>query len=289
MPDIGPLLSNIGRDELHLFETIARSVAAVLTVLFGLITFYFKWQSWRSRSVEQIAMSETSRDAKSGFPIDPTGLFENHAPFPFIPSRLDTRAPDESGWYTHTEVRLWNFGNRIFCGSLVKDSSVAHLSIPSRVEGYSLRSIVSNDPDLEIEIGNPYCSVHAKDERVPIRFGFMRPGKGFMLSLRHNDPDGSGVSIRAFSDTVAHEVIGTHHVMKHSVVRFMGRLTEFAVLPVSGIALFLFYAGDIWVAGASAIFAWLLMRSVIINRSFVESPSNLNCRYGWVVRRWEET
>jgi len=246
-----------------------------MTVAFSLITFYLKLKDRRANAPAKLAISETSWDADSRFPIYPLPNPLKVAPFPFIASDLTTRTKSKNGWFTVTELRIWNAGKGIIFGPLVKRTTVAQVCIPRTVGEYKVWRTFSNDPELRFNLGRPTRNVSATEDRIPIWFDFMHAGKGILISICHNSAVGEGIRIKAFSEQTPVSAYGTHHVFRVSVVKFMNKLTDFLLIPFAVFATVMFYTGNTWLFLVSAICTWMLIVAAYLRRTFTVTPDDL--------------
>lgn len=258
-------------------DTLAalRFIAAVVTLTLSIILFYLKLKDRRRDRPPSLARTDTSWDIQSGFPIYPIPSPLTIAPFPFVPADLSTRTQSAGGWFTATELRIWNSGGGIVCGPSINPAAVACIDISKNIGPYEIGGCLTNDPDMKFHLGRPSHNHDAARERIPIYFDFMPEGKGILITIRHNSPDGELIDIKAFSDQAPNRVVGTYHVFQPRVTKFMNRLTYVAMMPAALFTAYLLYLGHTWLVFLPAIFTWSLIWSVYTQRKFTLAPDDL--------------
>jgi hypothetical protein len=259
--------------ENEVVQHAARLIASVMTATFSLITFYLKLKDRRAKAPPKLAVSETSWDADSEFPLSPLPF--KIAPFPFIPSDLTNRRISQSGWYTATELRIWNAGKGIVFGPSVKQTTVAQICIPSKVGKYEVRWSKSNDPEMKFNLGYTTRDIASSEDRIPIFFDFMPAGKGILISIWHNSANGDGIRIRAFSEQTPISVNGIHHPIRRPIVNFMNRLTDILLIPSAIITAYVFFNGNLLQSVIVGVFTWSIIWTAYKSRTFVLSPADL--------------
>lgn len=259
-------------------QAAVRFIAAIATVTFSSITFYLKLKDRTRNLPPRLACSKTSWDAASKLPVYPLPNRFKIAPFPFIASDLTTRTKSGSGWFTVTELRIWNAGGGVICGPATNPTTAIYVCISKEGGPYEIRGRLSNDPGMSFHLGRSSHNVAAARERIPIYFDFMHAGKGILISIWHNSSDGELIGIKAFSDQAPVLVHGTHHVFRRSVINFMNRLTILLLMPSAIFTAFMFYLGNTWEGAFAALFTWTLISSAYLHRRFILAPEDLGWR-----------
>lgn len=257
-------------------QSALRFCAAAFTIVFSSLTFYLKLKERSDNRPPGLALSATSWDLGSGFPIYPLPTNLKVAPFPFVAADLSTRRKPTSGWFTSTELRIWNSGGGVICGSPTYKRTHVYLCIPYAVGEYDLGSCASNDTQLKFGLGKAVHSLNAEMVRMPIYFDYLRSGKGIVLSVTHDSANSDGIEIDAFSDQAPVPMIGTHHPIKQSVVSFMNRVAYVLLMPTAAFSAVMFYVGNAWSGAAAAFVAWLFIISIYLHLRFTVSPENLS-------------
>lgn len=254
-------------------EAAVRFFVPIVTLTFSVITFYLKMRDRAGAVPAKLALAETSWDAASKFPV--FFMSGNLVPFPFISSDLKTRTKSSSGWFTVTELRIWNAGGGVIFGPLIKRSTVLEILIPSKVGPYEIGGCLSNDPEMNLYVSSPLRSLTNASERLPIFFDFMPAQKGIIISIRHNSPNGELIRIRAFSELTQAPVWGTHFVFRKRVVDFMNGVSYILLVPSAALTAYMFYDGNFWQGFVAGLWTWSIIWSVYTQLKFTMAPEDL--------------
>jgi hypothetical protein len=245
-------------------QGLLRGVAAIATILFSLITFYLKLKEKRGLARAQLAVSSTSWDSQSRFPIYPLPTNFKSAPFPFVAAALSTRTRGPKGWFTVTELRVWNAGQEPLWGRAFNSTVDVHIAIDAEVGGHALRACLSNDASARVHVGR---IIHAASgqKRLPIDFDILRPGKGILVQIWHNAQDGSNIRINAIADHALRTLTGVHFAISPKVVRFMSTMTLWLLLPAAALTVLFMISRDTAAAAASGVFTWVLILAAYLH------------------------
>jgi len=255
--------------------SLIRVLLAIISTSITVISFYIKLKEKHARSKPRLAISRIDWDAASKLPIIPIPCSFKSTPFPFAPSRLDNRVKAASGWFTATEIRIWNAGNGIIFGPRVKSTSVAFLCIPHSIGEYQIRYSLSNDPEIEFQLASTLRNRSDTEDRIPINFDFMHSGKGILLSIWHNSEDGSAIRVRAFSEGTPDITYGTTLAFKPRFVQFMGWLTDIGLVSSIAISAYAFQTQKTYQAVIAIGIALLTFIGAFSIRKFTLSPADL--------------
>lgn len=245
-------------------QGLLRVVSAVSTLLFSSITFYLKLKEKRGLARAQLAVTATSWDAGSGFPIYPLPTKFKSAPFPFVAAGRSTRTKGPKGWFTVTEIRVWNAGKEPLWGMAFNPTVDVHIEIGEEVGTYALRACLGNDASTRVHLGR---TIHAASgrQRLPIHFNVLRPGKGILVQIWHNAQDGSNIWINAVADHASHTLAGVHHPINLSIVKFMNTTTLWLLLPGAALTVLFIAWSNTAAAIASGVFTWTLILGACLN------------------------
>ena len=254
-------------------EEVVRFFVPLVTLTFSVITFYLKMRDRAGKVPAKLALAETSWDVASKFPVFFTS--GRLVPFPFISSDLNTRTKSSSGWFTLTELRIWNAGGGIIFGSLIKRTTVLEILIPSKVGSYEISGCFSNDPEMNFYVRSPLRNFASTFERIPISFDFMLAQKGILVCIRHNAPNGELIRIRAFSELTQIPVWGTHFAIRKRVVNFMNGASYILLVPSAALTAYMFYDGKFWQGFVAGFWTWSIIWSVYTQLKFTMAPEDL--------------
>ena len=237
---------------------LLRVASAVATLLFSSIAFYLKLKEKRGLARAQLAVAATSWDASSGLPVYPLPTKFNSAPFPFVSADQSTRTKGPKGWFTVTEVRVWNVGEEPLWGTAFNPTVDVHIAIGQEVGPYALRACLSNDVSTRVHLGR---TIHARSgqQRLPIHFDVFHPQKGILVQIWHSAQDGSNIWINAAADRASHTLAGVHHPINPRIVKFMRKLTLWLLLPAAAFTAMFTVWGNTAAAMATGVFTWTLI------------------------------
>lgn len=269
---LAPYMELLNNEALY---SAVRFIVAAVTITLSLITFYLKLKDRSTNASAKLARASMSWDASSKFPICPTPEFDKVASYPFISSDLNDRKKADCGWYTVTELFLWNAGKGIVFGPTIRNTSVAELCVPKSVGAYEIRHFVCNDPEMKFSLGQTYDGPASTEDRIPIAFDFMHADKGLLISIWHNAANGEGIRFRAFSEETPNTVFGIRHVFRPRLVKFMNWSTDLFLIPAAILTTYLFYVGDTWLAVLCAFITWIAIWTAYTHRSFIVAPNDL--------------
>lgn len=257
-------------------QDAAKFVTAVITLAFSSITFYLKLRDRHGNLPPLLAWSQTSWDEAKGLPVFPIpSPWEGASPFPFVDANLATRKKGASGWYTVTELRIWNAGGGSIRGTSINHTAAFFVQIEKTLGTYELVGCLSNDPEMYFHLGRPLHGTSAERERIPIYFNLMPPEKGLLISVRHNAARGDFLRIIGSSDQAAALTYGIHNVFRNPVVKFMDRLTLFLLIPSAIFSAMMFYVGYSWVGATGAFVTWTFIWSIYSKKKFKFAPHTL--------------
>lgn len=257
-------------------QDVIRVSFAVITGVLAVVTFHIRLKDRRRYASPVLATNETTRDARTGFPIYPLPTSKKMAPFPFIAPDRSGREPPSYGWLTVTEIRIWNAGKGIIFGPYVKKTSVAELHIPHSIGDYEIRFCASNDREMNFRLGRVKPGVNKMDKRVPVGFDFMPARAGILISIWHNAETGDGLRLRAFSEQTQEQVVGSYDVFSPRYSRFMSRITDILVVPAVIATLYMAYEGNTWLAVIAAFVAWSAIYAALVSRTLTWAPDDLS-------------
>lgn len=259
-------------------QGLLRVVAGIATILVSSITFYLKLKEKRGLARAQLAVSATSWDSQSGFPIYPLPTKFKVAPFPFVAAALSTRTRGPKGWFTITELRVWNAGQEPLWGQAFNSTVDVHIAIDEEVGAHALRACLSNDASARVHVGRVIHGASGQ-RRLPIHFDILRPGKGILVQMWHNAQDGSKIRINAIADRASRTLIGVHHPINPKVVRFMSTMTLWLVLPAAALTVLFMNSRNTTATVASGAFTWMLILAAYLNwRLKPLAPEDLRIR-----------
>lgn len=265
-----PLLTN---EDL---QGAVKYAVAAITILVSIVTLALKLRERHLQVFPSFAVTSTSWDARTKFPLLDVPF--KAAPFPFVAADISTREPGPRGWYTVTELRIWNSGERPIWGAATSPNVDAHIAIDGNVGGYELRACLTNDATLKVNLGR---GRHTLDglTKVPIYFDRLDPGKGILVQIWNNSPSGTGIRLFAMSERATKTVEGVHHIINPSIVNFMNSVTLWLVVPVSVLAAFLLIMERFVPAAVAGSFAWLMIWSTYLYFKLKPlSPADLGFR-----------
>lgn len=244
-------------------QGLLRYITAIATLLFSSITFYVKLKEKRDQARAQFAVAATSWDSRTGFPIYPLQTKFKSTPFPFVAPDLGTRTKGSKGWFTITELRVWNAGQEPLWGSAFNPTVKVHLAIEEGLGPYALRGCLSNDASSRAYLGRV---IHAASgqQRLPIYFHILHPGKGILVQIWHNSQDGSKISINAISDQASRTLAGVYHPINPKIVKWMSTMTYWLVLPAGALTVLFMFSHSTAAAVISGVFAWALVVSAYL-------------------------
>lgn len=257
---------------------LLRYLTAVTTILFSSVTFYVKRKEKREQARAQLALAATSWDSRTGFPLYPLQTKFKAAPFPFVSPELETRMKSSKGWFTITELRVWNSGQELLWGSAFNPRVKVHLVIEEGLGDYALRGCLSNDISARVHLGR---IIHAASgqKRLPIYFDVLRPGKGVLVQIWHNSQDGSKISIKATSDQFSRTLVGLHHSINPKIVKWMNTMAYWLVLPAAALTVVFMLSHNTAAAVMSCVFTWTLIFSAYVHwRLEPRAPEDLGFR-----------
>jgi len=245
-------------------QGLLRVVAAISTLLFSSITFYLKLKEKRGQTRAQLAVAATSWDSESGFPIYPLPTRFKLAPFPFVAADLRARTKGPKGWFTITELRIWNAGQEPLWGRAFNPTVDVHIEIDEEVGAHALRACLTNDASARVHLGR---TIHAASgqQRLPIHFDILRPGKGILVQIWHNAQDGSMINVNAMADQASRTLTGVHHAINPRVVRFMNTTTLWLLLPAAALTVLFMISHDTAAAVVSGVITWILILTAYLN------------------------
>lgn len=249
---------------------------AAITIAVSIVTLVIKLRERRLQANPRFAVASTSWDAHTHWPV--LEMPFKVAPFPFIAADLSTRQPGLRGWYTVTELRIWNSGEQPIWGTATSPNVDVHITIDGSVGAYELRGCLSNDTALRFHLGR---SSHAAGGRrkIPVYFDRLDPSKGILVQVWSNSPTGAGIRSFAKSERAPNVEIGVHHPINPAIVRFMNTITLWLVVPVSALAAFLLITERFLPAALAGAIAWSMMWSTYFFFKLKPlSPSDLGFR-----------
>jgi hypothetical protein len=217
-----------------------------VTVISGLLGIYLKIRAERMKSGPQLATDITSWDISSNFPLMPIREFDALAAFPFISSELSKRVAAQDGCYTVSNIRMWNAGRASITGPLLNHAIKVSISVPTgRDVHYKFTSMLSNDPDIEMRLARSTYNVDKQRRNVNLDFDLMRPGKGIVISVRHEAAHGDDIAIKTSLPGYPDAVLGTYLVVRHRVYVWMSRFNNLLILPLALASYLLFFQGQL--------------------------------------------
>ena len=251
-------------------------VVAVVTVVTSIVTFIIKLRERRERTRPRLAVSRTSWDARTQWPVIrmPVAV----APFPFISANLGNREPGPKGWFTVTELRIWNAGDApLWAGPSTPNVDV-RLEIAPNVGPYEVRSCLTNDTSLRLTLGRTRHSPSGR-KAVPIYFDKLTPRKGVLVQVWSNSEDGAGISLKADVERAGETIIGTHHPINPNIVSFMSNMTLWLLLPAAALTVYSLWEEQFVLSLVSGTYTWSLIASTYFYFKLMPmSPADLGFR-----------
>ncbi|WP_173026240.1 hypothetical protein [Acidovorax sp. SRB_14] len=245
-------------------QGLLRYTAGITTLLISTITFYLKLKEKHEQAHAQLAVSSNSRDSRTRFPLYPLQTKLKLAPFPFMAPHLETRMKCPNGWFTITELRVWNAGQKPFWGSAFNPMVKVQITIEEGIGDYALRGCISNDASARVHLGRV---IHAASgqQRLPIYFDILHPGKGILVQIWHNSQYGSQIGINAISDQISCALVGFRHPINPRLVKWMNAMTYWLILPAASLTILFIISNNTKDAVISGVFTWMLILSAFMS------------------------
>lgn len=245
-------------------QGLLRYATAGVTLLFSSISFIIKSKEKRTQTPAHFAVTDTSWDSQSKFPILPFPTKLKSAPFPFVSPDLGTRTKGSKGWFTITELRIWNAGQEPLWGSHLNPKVKLQVTIEDELGTYAFRGCLTNDLSTRVYLGRAIHSSSGQ-HRHPILFDVLQPGKGILLQIWHNSQDGSLIGVDAISERASSPLMGVHHPINPKVYHWMNRMTYIIILPATALTVFFIFSHSTAPAVMSGLFTWTLILSAYMS------------------------
>lgn len=245
-------------------QGLLRLIAGSSTLLFSSIAFYIKLREKREQRGAQLAVSDTSWDAKTRLPLNPIQTISKSLQFPFVAADLSTRIKGPKGWFTVTELRVWNAGEAPLWGRAFNPTVTVEVAIEGGVGSYELRGCLTNDASARVHLGRVIHGATGQ-QRLPIHFDILRPGKGVLVQIWHNSEDGSKLRINAIADRSSRTLVGVHHPINPSIFNLINTATRWFVLPAAVVTVLFLISHSIAAAYVSGFLTWALIFSTYLS------------------------